>query len=31
MTIGQTDRFHDRQTNRGRDPNPLTREVELFL
>src|SRR4029077_8565287 len=25
MTIGQTDRFRDRQTNRGREPNPLTR------
>jgi Domain of unknown function (DUF4167) len=28
MTIGQTDRFHDRQTNRGRDPNPLTRSYD---
>jgi hypothetical protein len=28
MTIGQTDRFRDRQTNRGRDPNPLTRSYD---
>ena len=25
MTLGQTDRFLDRQTNRRRGPNPLTR------
>jgi hypothetical protein len=25
MTLGQNDRFRDRQTNRRREPNPLTR------
>ena len=29
MTHGQTDRFRDRQTNRRREPNPLTRSYRL--
>src|SRR5271154_440841 len=28
MTLGQTDRFRDRQTNRRREPNPLTRSYD---
>ena len=28
MTFGQTDRFRDRQTNRRREPNPLTRSYD---
>ena len=28
MTLGQTDRFLDRQTNRRRGPNPLTRSYD---
>ena len=28
MTLGQTDRFRDRQTNRRRAPNPLTRSYD---
>ena len=28
MTLGQTDRFRDRQTNRRREANPLTRSYD---
>jgi Domain of unknown function (DUF4167) len=28
MTLGQNDRFRDRQTNRRREPNPLTRSYD---
>ena len=28
MTLGQTDRFRDRQTNRRREPNPFTRSYD---
>jgi hypothetical protein len=28
MTLGQTDRFRDRQTNGRREPNPLTRSYD---
>src|ERR1700722_5987363 len=28
MTLGQTDRFRDRQTNRHREANPLTRSYD---
>src|SRR6201989_1923226 len=28
MTLGQTDRFRDRHTNRRRDTNPLTRSYD---
>ena len=28
MTLDQTDRFRDRQTNRRREPNPLTRSYD---
>ena len=28
MTLGQTDRFRDRETNRRREPNPLTRSYD---
>jgi hypothetical protein len=28
MTLGQTDRFRDRKTNRRREPNPLTRSYD---
>jgi Domain of unknown function (DUF4167) len=28
MTLGQTDRFRDGQTNRRREPNPLTRSYD---
>jgi hypothetical protein len=28
MTLGQTDRFRDRQINRRREPNPLTRSYD---
>jgi hypothetical protein len=28
MTLGQTDRFRDRQTNRRHEPNPLTRSYD---
>jgi hypothetical protein len=28
MTLGHTDRFSDRQTNRRREPNPLTRSYD---
>ena len=28
MTLGQTDRFRDRQTNRRREPNPLARSYD---
>jgi len=28
MTLGQTDRFRDRQTNRRREPNPLSRSYD---
>ena len=28
MTLGQTDRFRDRQTNRRREPHPLTRSYD---
>ena len=29
MSLGQNDRIRGRQTNRGREPNPLTRSYDL--